>query len=106
MPHQLIIVIDMIIKEVQGDYIHAFQEKMNYLFPLVWQRTNVRDEKIRLLKIFKIWHMFFNNKSILIHISNTLNLAQAVSSLITSDLVFFRNLSCSTKSKNKRSSTS
>ena len=71
--------IDDIVKRVQGDYITHFQEKINYLFPLVWQKARSKDEKVKLLKIFKIWGMFFTDKEKLKTISETLQLDQLVS---------------------------
>lgn len=78
-PHQLIDVIDTIIKCVQGDYIKYFQEKMSYLFPLIWQRETSTEERVKLLKIFKIWDMFFSDKQVLKAIEDKLELAKIVS---------------------------
>lgn len=66
---QLIDIIDTIIRYVQGDYITFFQEKIGFLFPLIWQKTNNggaghRELLIKLLKIFKIWDLFFAKETL------------------------------------------
>ena len=44
----MIDIIDIIIKYIQGDYIKYFGEKLNLLFPMIWQKTqNLENESIK-----------------------------------------------------------
>ena len=67
---------------MQGDYIAYFQDKIPYLFPLIWQKASSQAEKIKLLKIFKIWDMFFE-KQILDRIAATLSLDKFVAKFLS-----------------------
>lgn len=57
---------------------------MCFLFPLIWQKTSgglgQKDQMIKLLKIFKIWDMFFD-KQTLKQISEELKLEEMVSQI-------------------------
>ena len=66
---------------MQGAYITCFQEKISFLFPMIWEKTKNKQSPelmIKLLKIFKIWDMFFA-KETLNQISETLKLDEEVS---------------------------
>jgi uncharacterized protein YxjI len=40
---QLIDIINLIVKDVQGNFLTQFQEKINFLLPLIWQKTKGRE---------------------------------------------------------------
>jgi hypothetical protein len=77
----LIDIINEIIREVQGNYVHLFQEKMTHLFPVIWQKTknNERGQNkqamIRLIKIILTWSLFFDEK-VLNQIKETINFSE------------------------------
>jgi len=81
----MIDIIDNIIKYVQGDYIRHFEEKLNLVFPMIWQKTEglenpqvKRTFRIKLIKYTKIWSLFFSGAK-LDSISASLKLGEHVS---------------------------
>ena len=52
---------DSIIKNVQGKYIKLFEEKLANIFEVVFEGATAMEEKKSLLKMFKIWTLFFNS---------------------------------------------
>ena len=59
-----IYIIDRIIKNVQGDYIKHFEANINWAFNLIFQKTQSPGEKKTLLKMIKLWDMFFSKEKI------------------------------------------
>jgi hypothetical protein len=47
---------DSVLKNVQGNYIAAFQQNLNFVMHLVFQNQNSSDFKQK-LKIFKTWQV-------------------------------------------------
>ena len=59
--------IDIIIKQIQGDYITYFEEKISFLFSYIWQETKNKfgtKSLLKLLRMFKVWDMFFKNETL------------------------------------------
>lgn len=53
-------IMDSIIKNVQGEYIRLFEEKLANIFEVVFEGATAMEEKKSLLKMFKIWTLFFS----------------------------------------------
>lgn len=77
-----IYILDSILKNVQGDYIRLFEEKIAALFETAFESTTSMDEKRSLIKMFKIWDLFFQ-PHILEGISQRLQLPEYVSYTIS-----------------------
>ena len=62
MPNKLtyVYIMDSIIKNVQGEYIRLFEEKLANIFEVVFEGATSMEEKKSLLKMFKIWTLFFS----------------------------------------------
>jgi hypothetical protein len=54
-------ILDSILKNVQGDYINFFEEKIYEVFVRIFRNSTI-EEKRSLIKMFKIWVMFFDEK--------------------------------------------
>ena len=54
-------ILDSILKNVQGDYINFFEERIHEIFVRIFRNSNL-EERRSLVKIFKIWVMFFEKK--------------------------------------------
>ena len=61
-------ILDSILKNVQGDYINFFEEKIVDVFVKIFRNSTI-EEKRSLIKMFKIWVMFFEER-VLVKISN------------------------------------
>lgn len=55
-------ILDSILKNVQGDYVKLFQERIATIFASIFANSQSIDEKRSLIKMFKIWDLFFNEK--------------------------------------------
>jgi len=65
---------DLVIKNVQGDYIKYFKQCLSYLIPEIWrflfsqihpdQNGGENRDKVTLVKILKIWELFFSKELI------------------------------------------
>lgn len=86
-----IYILDSILKNVQGDYIRLFEEKIAALFETAFESTTSMDEKRSLIKMFKIWDLFFQ-PHILEGISQRLQLPEYVSYTISMNSLQERNL--------------
>ena len=51
---------DSILKNVQGDYIKHFEAHIAQVFIDTFQRAATMEEKKSLIKMFKIWDLFFS----------------------------------------------
>lgn len=54
-------ILDSILKNVQGDYITFFEERIHEIFVRIFRNSNL-EERRSLVKMFKIWVMFFEKK--------------------------------------------
>jgi hypothetical protein len=54
-------IFDSILKNVQGDYINFFEERIQEIFLRIFKNSNV-DERRSLIKMFKIWVLFFEGR--------------------------------------------
>jgi hypothetical protein len=52
-------ILDSILKNVQGDYINFFEEQIHEAFVRIFRNSTI-EEKRSLIKMFKIWVMFFD----------------------------------------------
>eukprot|EP00347_Sterkiella_histriomuscorum_P003197 403365218 len=55
-----IYILDSILKNVQGDYIRFFEERIREIFERTFTQSVSMEEKRALLKMFKTWDLFFS----------------------------------------------
>jgi len=59
-----IYVMDSIIKNVQGNYIQAFEERIVFIFVETYKKLQSQREKSTMVKLLKIWELFLDGKYI------------------------------------------
>ena len=53
-------ILDSILKNVQGDYIQNFEAIIPEVFQETFKRAQSMEDKRSLIKMFKIWDLFFH----------------------------------------------
>ena len=71
-------ILDSILKNVQGNYIHLFEHAVPLVIKVAFTGATTDDEKKALIKLFKVWEMFLQ-PGLLEQISTALRLTEDVS---------------------------